>query len=129
MVVISLALYFASYILVGWGVVLGHRFGALAIILGTTLYFVSLVAAIRSKLRPLVAVIAFLGLLLATIVLVVSVISSLDREFGYWFPTFVILILAVNCAVFASALKNTHSALLGDCAHEFSRNRQFFGWV
>ena len=114
MVVLSLAMYFASYILVGWGVVLGHRFGALAIAVGTPLYFVSLTAAIRSKLRPLIAVIAVLGVLLAAMVLVVAVIASREHAFGRWFPAFVFLILAINCTAFASALKNTRSALLGD---------------
>ena len=114
MLITSLAFYFVSYILLGWGVALGHRFGALTIIVGTPLYFASLAAAIRSNLRPLIAVIAFLGVLLAAIVLVVSVISSLDRGSGYWFPTFIVLVVAVNCAVFASVLKNSHSALLRD---------------
>ena len=106
MLIASLGLFVAGYISLGWGSVIQDGYSAGFVVLGASTYFVSLLIAIRSNMRPLVAVIASLGVILGIIVLFVCVESFVENPHRPWFPIFVIAVLAMNCVVFARFMKS-----------------------
>jgi hypothetical protein len=102
-VFISGGLFVVSYFTMGRKVVIGDRFGATFFAFGTTVCFVSLWIAIRSEIRALIATLTILGVILGTIVLLISFFNT---SYWKWLPAFVVLVMVVNGAFFYRGLKS-----------------------
>ena len=105
LVAASLALFWISYILLGWGPTRSGYYGLGAVVLGAPIYFASLLIAIRLKMQWLCALVASLRVILGVIVLFVCAVTFVDDPHGRWFPVSVLLILASYCVGFAVFVK------------------------
>ncbi|SRR6266404_3265044 len=96
--VLSLLLFPVAYISLGWGSALADPYTLALAPFGAATYSVSLIMALRSGQKWLLAMIMTLGALLGAFVLLICV-----ENFVYaipnrrWIPAAVILLLAANC--------------------------------
>ena len=98
MAIVSVGLFIAGYISLGWGSALTTNYGLAFAIVGATSYFISLVIAVRSQMKWLVAIIATLGIILGLLVLVVSVEAFIDLPGSRrWLPACVVSVLVATC--------------------------------
>jgi hypothetical protein len=104
-VLTSLALSFVSYILLGWGSVLGGYYGFGCVVLGGLTYFASLLTATRTGMRWLIVGVASLGLLVGAMVLFVCTVKLFTEPHNRLFPALVVLIFIAYCAGFVHLMK------------------------
>ncbi len=94
----SLGLFLVAYISFGWGSALARPYSLALTPIGAMAYSGSLVIAVRSGQKWLLAAVASLGAVLAALVLLVSVEAFIDASpGGRWIPAIVMLVLVVNC--------------------------------
>jgi hypothetical protein len=91
-IVLSLALLFASYVLVGWGAFLETWSGVVAVVVGSVAYFCSLSLAESSKIRWVFALIVSLGSILGLIVLFVCLPNGIFGRHERWTSIAVIFV-------------------------------------
>ena len=106
--IVSAGLLLASYILIGFGSTrtTGYSLGTVA--LGAAIYYLSVLVAVRSKLRWLFKLILTLGAVQAILVTLVCVQMFLDDPDRRWFPICLLLILATIGAMCARLRRLVH---------------------
>jgi hypothetical protein len=108
---VSLGLFIASWILVGWGAVFASAVGAVGIASGGALYFCSLHIALRSKVQALTAIVILLGAVLGLLTVLVTATNIFEPSFehSHIYAALAISILTAETLVFVCIVRASHS--------------------